>query len=111
MNLYTLLGRRAEQNNPVKVALIGAGKFGSMFLAQARLVDGIQVVGVADLATDRARAAMLKTGWPEEKISTAKSAVHINSAATAGRVAIIEDSLEVTTRPHRRLAVQTRPSV
>ena len=95
MNLYTLLARRAEQNNPVKVALIGAGKFGSMFLAQARLVDGIQVIGVADLATDRARAAMLKTGWPEEKISAAKSTGQINAAAAAGRVALIENSLEL----------------
>ena len=35
MNLHALLRRRAEDHRPVRVLLIGAGKFGSMFLAQA----------------------------------------------------------------------------
>ena len=36
MNLHRLLLRRAADDKPLRVALIGAGKFGSMFLAQAR---------------------------------------------------------------------------
>ena len=35
MNLYKKLRARAEEGNPVRVGMIGAGKFGSMFLAQA----------------------------------------------------------------------------
>ena len=34
MNLYRLLGERSAAGKPVRVALIGAGKFGSMFLSQ-----------------------------------------------------------------------------
>ena len=66
MNLHQLLLARAEDDQPVHVALIGAGKFGSMFLAQARHTPGIHILGIADLAVDRARAAMRATGWPEE---------------------------------------------
>jgi predicted homoserine dehydrogenase-like protein len=33
MNLHRLLEARAAQGRPVRVALIGAGKFGSMYLS------------------------------------------------------------------------------
>ena len=57
MNLAKLFGERAESGNPVRVGLIGAGKFGAMFLAQARLTSGFHVMAVADLAPERSRAA------------------------------------------------------
>ena len=34
MNLHTLLLEREAQNRPVTVGLIGAGKFGTMFLSR-----------------------------------------------------------------------------
>ena len=34
MSLHLQLQQRAAQNKPVRVVLIGAGKFGSMYLAQ-----------------------------------------------------------------------------
>ena len=49
MNLHTLLAQRTEASGPVKVGVIGAGKFASMFLTQALNLTGIHVVGVADL--------------------------------------------------------------
>ncbi len=45
MNLSTLLLQREAAGRPVTVGLIGAGKFGTMFLAQARLTRGLHVVG------------------------------------------------------------------
>ena len=68
MNLHQMLLARAEENLLIRVALIGAGKFGSMFLAQALHTPGLHVLGVADLSVDRARAALLATGWPKEQI-------------------------------------------
>jgi len=41
MNLHNLLAARAQQHHPLRVALIGAGKFGSMFLSQVRRTPGI----------------------------------------------------------------------
>jgi predicted homoserine dehydrogenase-like protein len=67
MNLHTLLARRVTASGPVKVGVIGAGKFASMFLTQALNIEGIHVVGVADIAPERARAALARTGWPAER--------------------------------------------
>ena len=49
MNLWAKLKARAEAGRPVRVALIGAGKFGSMFLAQAPRTPGLHVAAIADL--------------------------------------------------------------
>src|SRR6185437_1097550 len=53
MNLHRLLEARAAQGKPVRAVLIGAGKFGSMYLSQARRTPGLQILAVADLAPDR----------------------------------------------------------
>ncbi|MFQ5765683.1 MAG: NAD(P)H-dependent oxidoreductase, partial [Rhodospirillales bacterium] len=62
--------------------LIGAGKFGSMFLSQALYTPGIQILGVADLSIERARAALLATGWPKERINAASPAKALANGAT-----------------------------
>jgi predicted homoserine dehydrogenase-like protein len=46
MNLVPLLAARGR---PVRVGLIGAGKFGSMFLAQVPTIAGLEVTTIADL--------------------------------------------------------------
>jgi len=67
MNLSTLLLEREAAGKPVTVGLIGAGKFGTMFLAQARLTRGLHVVAVADLNVERARSQLKIAGWPAEQ--------------------------------------------
>ena len=66
MNLFRLLQERVAEGRPVTVGLIGAGKFGSMFLAQARHTPGLCVAAIADLDPDRAGAALAETGWTGE---------------------------------------------
>jgi predicted homoserine dehydrogenase-like protein len=66
MNLHSLLLEREAAGRPVTVGLIGAGKFGAMFLAQARLTPGLHVVGVADLNVARARSQLKIAGWAAE---------------------------------------------
>ena len=44
--------------------MVGAGKFGTMFLAQVRKLAGVQVVGIADLSVERARSNLEFIGWP-----------------------------------------------
>ena len=63
MNLYTLLQTRAASGNPVRAGLIGAGKFGSMFLAQIPTTPGLQISVIADLDVPRARKACKTVGW------------------------------------------------
>jgi predicted homoserine dehydrogenase-like protein len=69
MNLYTLLEERAAAGRPQRVALVGAGKFGTMWLAQAVRTPGVHVVAVADLAPDRARVALATAGFAPERAS------------------------------------------
>ena len=68
MNLHRLLGKRLEAGRPVRVGLIGAGKFGSMFLSQVPATPGIEIAAIADLAPDRAREACRRVGWTRERI-------------------------------------------
>ena len=88
MNLHQLLARRADAGEPVRVGLIGAGKFGTMFLAQARLTPGLHVLGVADLRPDRARSSMTGAGWPAEQLDAAS----FEQARTGGRTCITDDA-------------------
>lgn len=72
MNLSTMLRRRLESGHPVRVALIGAGKFGSMFLAQVPTIAGLEVARIADLDPDRAREACRSVGWDEGRIASTR---------------------------------------
>ncbi|MFQ6330961.1 NAD(P)H-dependent oxidoreductase [Nocardia sp. CWNU-33] len=67
MNLYSLLEARTAKSGPIRIGVIGAGKFASMFLTQAPQVPGLHVVGVADLDVERARTALHRCGWPAER--------------------------------------------
>ena len=82
MNLHRLLTARAEEGRPVRVGLIGAGKFGAMFLAQVRLTTGMHLLGVADLNVERAKQTLSKVGWPDEQYAAKSFAEAMNSGST-----------------------------
>ncbi|HEX9534457.1 MAG TPA: Gfo/Idh/MocA family oxidoreductase [Stellaceae bacterium] len=69
MNLHRLLQQRMMAGGPpVRVGLIGAGKFGSMFLSQVPTIPGLEVPVIADLDPDRARLACHRVGWDAARI-------------------------------------------
>lgn len=69
MSLHHQLQVRQSSKNPIRIGVIGAGKFGSMFLSQAAIIPGIHVVGIADLNVAQARSNLANSHWPEEKYS------------------------------------------
>ncbi len=89
MNLHHMLKMRADEGRPIRVGLIGAGKFGSMFLAQARFTPGLHVVGVADLDVDRAKKSMRRLGWPSNQIDAPDMA----SALAGGKTHLTDDGM------------------
>jgi predicted homoserine dehydrogenase-like protein len=91
MNLYRLLSQRAEEGGPVRVGLIGAGKFGTMFLSQARFTPGLHILGVADLQPERARRFMRDAGWPDEQMDVPD----FDTARSSGRTHLTDDSAEL----------------
>jgi predicted homoserine dehydrogenase-like protein len=69
MNLHAKLLQRAAENRPIRIGLIGAGKFGSMYLAQIPRTPGVHLVGIADLSPDGARTNLARVGWNPERLS------------------------------------------
>jgi predicted homoserine dehydrogenase-like protein len=68
MNLYAKLQQRERDGSPLRIGLIGAGKFGSMYLSQARRTAGMRLTTVADLDPARARQALAHVGWTEDEL-------------------------------------------
>ena len=71
MNLHAKLLQRAAEGRPVRVGLIGAGKFGSMYLAQVPRTPGVHLVGIADLNPDGARRNLQRVGWDPARANAA----------------------------------------
>ena len=88
MNIHHLLKAREEAGTPIRVVVIGAGKFGTMFLSQARFTPGIHVLGIADLSVDRAKENLAGTGWPANQYS----ATSASKALAQGTTFITDDA-------------------
>ena len=69
MSLNHLLQQRLQDKGPVRVGLIGAGKFGSMFLSQVPTTAGLEVSVIADLDPQRARDVCAAVGWEPERMA------------------------------------------
>src|SRR5260370_34246747 len=82
MNLHAKLRARAEAGRPIRVGLIGAGKFGSMSLSQALRTPGLHVMAIADLSPDRAGQALRRVGWPAEQFAARSFAEAIERGST-----------------------------
>jgi predicted homoserine dehydrogenase-like protein len=107
MNLHRLLERRRAAGRPVRVALIGAGKFGSMFLSQVPHTPGIEVPAIVDLDPSRARDACRTVGWDDARIAATRFS---DDAATIFKDGTIEVVVEATGNPaagirHARAAI------
>ncbi|MGY3470845.1 hypothetical protein ACVW0I_007716 [Bradyrhizobium sp. LM6.11] len=107
MNLFRLLQARASTGKPVRVALIGAGKFGSMFLAQVPHTPGLVVPIIVDIDRDRAREACRTVGWDEARIA---ATVFTDDGARAIAGGAMDVVVEATGNPavgirHARAAI------
>ena len=102
MNLYSKLQQRAADNKPVRIGLIGAGKFGSMYLAQIPRTPGVHLVAIADLNPAAARVNLARVGWNEAS-SLAKSA---QEAIKTGATWITDDWQSVVTHPQIDIVVE-----
>lgn len=87
MNLNTKLQQREAQGKPVRVGLIGAGKFGSMYLAQVPKTPGLHLVAIADLSPDNAKQNLNRVGWQ----STQYDAASIDQAVAQRKTYIGDD--------------------
>lgn len=91
MNLSTMLKERAAAGRPIRIGQVGAGKFGTMFLAQARLTPGLHIVGLADLRPDRATDRLRSVGWPDDRIDARSLA----DALKTGKTHVTDDAMSL----------------
>ena len=82
MNLYAKLLQRQAEGRPVRVGLIGAGKFGSMYLAQIPRTPGVHLVGIADLSPSAAQANLARVGWEAQRTQAGSLAEAMKTGAT-----------------------------
>jgi predicted homoserine dehydrogenase-like protein len=92
LNLKRLLEKKVAAGESVGVALIGAGKFGSMFLAQAAQIDGLNVVAIVDLAPASAIAACKNVGWTDTHIEHCLFTGEFDAACSLDTVDVVIDA-------------------
>ena len=92
MNLQSLLAARVHAGKPVRVGLVGAGKFGSMFLAQVPSIAGLEVVLICDRDVDRARAACRTVGWDAGRIARTQFSTRGADACVDERVEVVVEA-------------------
>ena len=97
-----MLRERAAAGRPVTVGLIGAGKFGTMFMSQVRVTEGMHLVGVADLDPARARRQLASAGWPEEQYD----ARSLDEAAKSSGTATVDDARALIRHPAIEVIVE-----
>lgn len=87
MNLFKKLQAAEAAGTPLRVGMIGAGKFGTMFMAQALRLPGVHLVGVVDLRVDAARSNLQLVGWSDTQISAGS----LDEAARTGATHVGDD--------------------
>ena len=107
MNLFSKLRERESSGKPLRVGLIGAGKFGSMYLAQVPRVPGIHLAAIVDLSPANAQANLARVGWPKEKFSASSLDDAIEERTNACRRRLASAGGASGYRDHHRMHRQS----
>jgi len=102
MNLYAKLQQRAAEGRPLRVGVIGAGKFGSMYIAQVPNTPGVHLAGIADLSPENARANLGRVGWTAERAA----ATSLDAALKSGQTHVSDDWRALVAHPAIEIVVE-----
>ncbi|HWQ39518.1 MAG TPA: Gfo/Idh/MocA family oxidoreductase [Burkholderiales bacterium] len=102
MNLYAKLIERQAAGKPLRIGLIGAGKFGAMYLAQVPKTPGVHLAGIADLSPANARTNLQRVGWPPERYA----ARSLDAALASGLTHVGEDWRALVADPRIDIVVE-----
>ncbi len=91
----TQLAKRAAENNPIRVGIIGAGKFGAGLVAQLSQMQGMVASAIADINLGHATGAYEASNVPADAIQQVKSVDAMNDAICSGKPTITEDGLHI----------------
>jgi predicted homoserine dehydrogenase-like protein len=102
MNLHAKLLQRQSQGKPLRVGIIGAGKFGSMYLAQVPNTPGVHLVGIADLSPANARANLGRVGWKPERTA----ATSLDDALAKGNTHVSDNWEALVKHPQIEIIIE-----
>jgi predicted homoserine dehydrogenase-like protein len=102
MNLYSKLRERQSSGSPLRVGLIGAGKFGSMYLAQVPRTPGVHLAGVVDLSPAAARRNLARVGWPLSRYGASS----LDDALKMGTTYVSDDYEELIAHPRIEIIIE-----
>src|SRR5687768_11949162 len=100
MNLFTKLQQRRDK--PLRVGLIGAGKFAAMYIAQVPKTPGVHLVAIADIAPDYAKENLKRVGWAAERYGAAS----LDSALREGRTHLSDDWQKLVAHPSIDIVIE-----
>jgi predicted homoserine dehydrogenase-like protein len=102
MNLYAKLQEREAQARPIRVGVIGAGKFAAMYLAQAPRTPGVHIAGIADLSPAGARTNLARVGWRPESYAAAS----LDAAVKERRTHLSDDWETLLSHPQIEIVIE-----
>ena len=102
MNLYAKLREREAHGKRLRVGLIGAGKFGAMYLAQIPKTPGLHLAGIADLSPQNAKVNLERVGWKPERYAAGS----LDAALSSGRTHVGEDWQALVAHPEVDIVVE-----
>src|SRR2546428_3372797 len=101
MNLYAKLQQRKDK--PLRIGVIGAGKFGAMYIAQVPRTPGVHLVGIADLSPDNARENLKGVRWKAE----AYAAASLHQALKSGQTHLSDDWQALIAHPGIDIVIES----
>lgn len=102
MNLFSKLSERAAQGRPLRIGIIGVGKFGSMYLAQLPRTPGVHLAAIVDLSPANALANAERVGWPAERLAAAS----IDEAIRLGSTHVGDDWRALMAHPGIEIVIE-----
>jgi predicted homoserine dehydrogenase-like protein len=102
VNLHRLLQQREAQGRPLRIGLIGAGKFAAMYLAQVPRTPGIHLVGIVDLSPANAKANLERVGWQQPTYGAAS----LDAALKDGRTHLGDDWQALVAHPEIEIIIE-----
>jgi predicted homoserine dehydrogenase-like protein len=102
VNLYAKLQQREAQGRPLRLGVIGAGKFAAMYIAQVPRTPGVHLVGIADLNPANAKANLDRTGWTTAQYGAAS----LDAALKERRTHIGDDWRALVSHPAIDIVVE-----
>jgi predicted homoserine dehydrogenase-like protein len=102
VNLHRLLQQREAQGKPLRIGIIGAGKFAAMYIAQVPKTPGVHLAGIADLSPANARANLERVGWAPGTYGAAS----LDAALKERRTHLGEDWQALVSHPEIDIVVE-----